>query len=171
MLLVKIKKIVGGLDKALPYQGTGLFTSAYGFAVQAAEVEVDTVTGEMKLINSVTCHDCGFPLNSSIVEGQVHGCASMGQGQALTEEIVLEKGRLFNANFLEYKLPISLDTPEITDKLLETLEPNGPFGVKEVGEGSVAGMLAAVANAVYDAVGVRVTSLPINPEQILKDLQ
>lgn len=152
-------------------KGKGLFTSAYGFATQAAEVEVDTVTGEVKLVKSVTYHDCGFPLNRSIVEGQVHGCVSMGQGQAISEEIVLEKGQLFNANFLEYKLPISHDTPDLGDGLVETFEPNGPFGAKEVGEGAVAGMLAAITNAVYDAVGVRVTSLPIDPEELLKALK
>lgn len=151
-------------------KGKGLFTSAYGFAAQAAEVEVDTLTGQVKLVKAATFHDCGFPLNKTIVEGQVQGCISMGQGQALTEEIVLENGQLFNPSFLNYRLPLSLDTPLVVEELVETFEPNGPFGAKEVGEGSVAGMLAAVANAVSDAIGIRIRETPITPEKVLKAL-
>ncbi len=149
----------------------GLFTSAYGFCAQAVEVEVDTLTGKVKVLKASTFHDCGFPLNKTIVEGQVEGCVSMGMGQALSEEIVLEKGQLFNASFLNYRLPIATDTPETKDGLVDSLEPNGPFGAKEVGEGAVAGMLAAVANAVNDAVGVRIYSTPITPDKVLSALQ
>ncbi len=152
-------------------KGKGLFTSAYGFAAQAVEVEVDTLTGKVRVLRAATFHDCGFPLNKTIVEGQVQGCVSMGMGQALSEEIVLEKGQLFNASFLNYRLPIATDTPETLDDVVESLEPNGPFGAKEVGEGSVAGMLAAVANAVHDAVGVRIYSTPITPEKVLSALE
>lgn len=152
-------------------KGKGLFTPAYGFSVQAAEVEVDTETGELKLLRVANFHDCGFPLNKQIVEGQVEGCTSMGQGQAMLEEIVLENGQLFSANFLDYKLPLATETPEIIDGLVSTIEPNGPFGAKEVGEGALAGMLAAVANAVHDATGVRVRETPITPEKILAGLE
>ena len=152
-------------------KGKGLFTGAYGFAAQAAEVEVDTWTGKVKLLKAVTVHDCGYPLNKTIVEGQIHGCASMGAGQALSEEIYLENGQLFNPSFLGYRLPISTDTPEIIDGIVSTDEPSGPFGAKEVGEGSVAGMLGAVANAVHDAVGIRIKSLPITPEKVLLALK
>ncbi len=151
-------------------KGKGLFTGAYGFAAQAAEVEVDTWTGKVRLVKAVTFHDCGYPLNKTIVEGQIHGCASMGAGQALSEEIYLEEGQLFNASFLHYRLPISLDTPEAADGIVATHEPSGPFGAKEVGEGSVAGMLGAVSNAVHDAIGVRIKSLPITPEKVLRGL-
>lgn len=152
-------------------KGKGLFTSAYGFCAQAVEVEVDTLTGKVKVLKACAFHDCGFPLNKTIVEGQVEGCVSMGLGQALTEEIVLEKGQLFNASFLNYRLPIATDTPETLDGVVESLEPNGPFGAKEVGEGAVAGMIAAVANAVHDAVGVRIFSTPITPEKVLSALE
>lgn len=152
-------------------KATGHFTSAYGFAVQSAEVEVDTVTGQVRLIRTSTFHDCGFPLNKTIVEGQVEGCTSMGQGQALTEEIILENGQLFNANFLNYRLPISTDTPGYLGGMVESLEPNGPFGAKEVGEGAVAGMLAAIANAIHDATGARIKSTPITPEKVLRALE
>ncbi len=151
-------------------KGKGLFTGAYGFAAQTAEVEVDTWTGKVKLLRACTFHDCGYPLNETIVRGQIHGCSSMGQGQALSEEIYLEEGQLFNASFLEYRLPISTDTPELVDGIVISQEPSGPFGAKEVGEGSVAGMLAAVANAVHDAVGVRIKSMPITPEKVLRAL-
>lgn len=152
-------------------KGKGLFTSAYGFCAQAVEVEVDTLTGKVKVVRASTFHDCGFPLNKTIVEGQVEGCVSMGMGQALSEEIVLEKGQLFNASFLNYRLPIATDTPITTDGLVDSLEPNGPFGAKEVGEGAVAGMLGAVANAVYDAIGVRINSTPITPDKVLSALE
>ncbi len=149
----------------------GLFTGAYGFAAHAAEVEVDILTGKVKLLKAVTYHDCGFSLNKTIVEGQVHGCVSMGAGQAISEEIVLEKGQLFNASFLNYQIPISLETPESVDQLVATYEPTGPFGAKEVGEGALAGILGAIGNAVHDAIGVRVYSLPITPEKVLRALK
>lgn len=151
-------------------KGKGLFTGAYGFAAQAAEVEVDTLTGRISLVKAVTYHDCGYPLNSSIVEGQLHGCVSMGAGQALSEEVFLEKGQMFNPSFLTYKLPLSHDTPESVEGLVTTVEPGGPFGAKEVGEGAVAGILGAIANAVHDAIGVRIKELPITPEKVLRAL-
>ena len=151
-------------------KGKGLFTGAYGFAAQAAEVEVDTLTGKVTLLKAVTFHDCGFPLNKTIVEGQVQGCVSMGAGQALSEELVLENGQLFNPSFLTYQIPISLDTPESVEEIVSTIEPSGPFGAKEVGEGSVAGILGAIGNAVHDAIGVRIYSLPITPEKVLRAL-
>ena len=149
----------------------GLFTGAYGFAAHAAEVEVDTLTGKVKLLKAVTYHDCGFPLNKTIVEGQVHGCVSMGAGQAMSEEITLEKGQLFNPSFLTYHIPISLETPESVDQLVATFEPSGPFGAKEVGEGALAGILGAIGNAVHDAIGERIYSLPITPEKVLAILE
>lgn len=148
----------------------GRWTDAYGYAAQVAEVEVDTATGIVKLVKATTYHDCGFPLNPMIVEGQVHGCVSMGQGQALSEELILEGGQVLNPSFMDYRLPISLDTPQTEGGPVDSIEPKGPFGAKEVGEGVVAQTLAAIANAVYDAVGVRVTSLPITPEKILNGL-
>ncbi|MDA8334111.1 MAG: xanthine dehydrogenase family protein molybdopterin-binding subunit [Peptococcaceae bacterium] len=155
-----------GLSKA-----KGLFTSAYGFAAQAAEVEVDTVTGRVRLLRAATLHDCGFPLNRNIVEGQVHGCVSMGTGQALSEAVSLEKGQLFNPSFLDYQLPIAPDTPESIEGIVNSLEPNGPFGAKEVGEGAISGILGAIANATHDAIGVRIYSLPITPEKVLGALE
>ncbi len=151
-------------------KAVGRFTDAYGFAAQVAEVEVDTWTGEVRLVRSSTFHDCGNPLNPQIVAGQVHGCVSNGQGQTLLEEVMFQEGRMVNPNFLEYRLPLSTETPEYVDGHVVTWEPMGPFGAKEVGEGALAGILAAIANAVNDAVGVRIQELPITPEKVLNAL-
>ncbi|MFQ5610561.1 MAG: xanthine dehydrogenase family protein molybdopterin-binding subunit [Anaerolineae bacterium] len=152
-------------------KGTGRWTDAYGFNAQVAEVEVDTETGQVTLIRATTFHDCGQPLNPQIVEGQVCGCVSTGQGQALTEQLILENGRVLNPSFADYRLPITLDTPDTAGDAVDSYEPAGPFGAKEVGEGVLAQTLAAIANAVYDAVGVRITSLPITPEKVLAALE
>jgi CO/xanthine dehydrogenase Mo-binding subunit len=148
----------------------GHLTEAYGFAVQVAEVEVDTLTGQIKVIKTVTFHDCGFPLNRSIVEGQVHGNVSMGIGQALWEEVVLEKGQIQNPTFLDYRPPLATETPTMISEMVETHDPGGPYGAKEVGEGSISGMLAAIANAVFDAIGIHFRKLPITPEKVLEAL-
>ena len=148
----------------------GHFTDAYGFAVQVAEVEVDTMTGQIKVLKTVTYHDCGFPLNRSIVEGQVHGNTSMGIGQSLWEEVILERGQIQNPTFLDYRAPLATETPLMISEMVETDDPGGPYGAKEVGEGSISGVLAAISNAIYDAIGIRFTQLPITPEQVLEAL-
>jgi CO/xanthine dehydrogenase Mo-binding subunit len=151
-------------------KATGRLTDAYGFAVQVAEVDVDTLTGRIGITKTVTFHDCGFPLNRSIVEGQVHGNVSMGMGQALWEEVELNHGQVQNPSFLDYRAPRSTQTPIMVGRTVDTLDPGGPYGAKEVGEGSISGMLAAVANAVEDAVGIRFKELPITPEKVLEAL-
>ena len=149
----------------------GKFTPAYGFAAHVAEVEVDTLTGEVRLVQMTAFHDCGFPLNPLIVEGQIDGNVSTGQGQALTEDLIIRDGLVFNPNFIGYGLPTILETPEVIRGEVCSIEPKGPFGAKEVGEGAIAGVLGAVANAVHDAVGVRIKSLPITPEKVLGALE
>jgi len=149
----------------------GRFTPAYGYAAHVAEVEVDTLTGEVRVANLTAYHDCGFPLNRLIVEGQIDGNVSMGIGQALKEEVLFQEGQVFNPSLLEYLMPTSLETPQMKRGEIVTNEPKGPFGAKEVGEGAIAGVLAAVANAVYDAVGVRIKSLPITSEKVLDALE
>jgi len=148
----------------------GRWTEAYGFAAQLAEVEVDTWTGKVRVLRLVTCHDCGFPLNPQIVEGQIEGCVSMALGQTLQERVDLREGQVFNPDFLNYAMPLTHDMPEVVSRMIHSNEPRGPFGAKEVGEGAVSGVMAAVANAVYDAVGVHVTSLPITPAKLLAGL-
>jgi len=152
-------------------KATGHFTDAYSFAVQLAEVEVDTLTGRIRILKAVTSHDCGFPLNEAIVEGQIHGNASMGIGQALWEDLVIEQGQVQNPSFLGYAAPLASEIPVIFCQEVRTVDPGGPYGAKEVGEGPIAGMPGAVANAVFDAIGVHFTRLPITPEMVLEALQ
>ncbi len=151
------------------YKGAGVGPSpAYSYSAQVAEVTVDPETGEITVDRITVAHDCGKAINPISVEGQVEGSVWMGLGQALQEEMLWEKGRLMNPGLLEYRTASTLESPPIDPILVETNDPEGPFGAKEAGEGSLAAAIPAVANAVYDAVGVWITSLPITPEKVLK---
>jgi 4-hydroxybenzoyl-CoA reductase subunit alpha len=153
------------------FKGAGVGPSpAYSYSAQAAEVTVDTETGEVKVDRIVAAHDCGKALNPLTVEGQVEGSVWMGLGQAVQEEMVWENGRLMNGGLLEYRSASILESPPIETILVESHDPEGPLGAKEAGEGSLAATLPAVANAIYDAVGVWITTLPITPEKVLKAL-
>ncbi|MCX6290332.1 MAG: molybdopterin-dependent oxidoreductase [Bacteroidetes bacterium] len=147
--------------------GAGLSPS-YSFGSCVAEVNVNPKTGHVKILNVWGAHDCGKALNPLAVEGQLEGSWHMGIGQALSEEMKYYKGLLVNNNFLDYKIPTSLDTPDIHTNIIETMDPEGPFGAKECGEGALHPVIPAIANAIYDAVGVRITKLPIKPEHILE---
>ena len=151
----------------------GRWSDNYAFDAQVAEVEVDMETGQVKLVKATTAHDCGFPINPLIVEGQIDGQVSMAQGHALWEEVLMEKGETLTTSFLDYKIPCAKDIVEsqYIDVITERYEKDIPYRTKEVGEGYVSGMVAAIANAVYNATGVRVKSLPILPEKILMDLK
>jgi len=154
------------------FKGAGVGPSpSYSYSAQAAEVAVDTETGQVRVERIVAAHDCGKALNPLTVEGQVEGSVYMGMGQALQEEMVWKSGRLMNPTLLEYHIPTTLETPEIESIIVESNDPEGPFGAKEAGEGSLAATIPAIANAIYDAVGVRITSLPITPEKILAALK
>jgi len=150
--------------------GAGLSPS-YSFGACIAEVDVDIETGYVKVTNIWGAHDCGKAINPLAVEGQLEGSWHMGMGQAISEQMKYYKGLLFNNNFLEYKIPTSLDTPEIHANIIETIDPEGPFGAKEAGEGAIHPVIPAIANAVFNAVGVRITRLPINAEDILAKLK
>jgi len=147
--------------------GAGLSPS-YSFGAVIAEVKVDTSTGQVIVENIWGAHDVGKAINPLAVEGQLEGSWHMGLGQALSEQMLYRNGLLVNSNMLDYKIPTALDTPNIHTHIIETIDPEGPFGAKECGEGALHPVLPAVANAIYDAIGVRVTSLPINPEEVLK---
>lgn len=146
--------------------GAGLSPS-YSFGACVAEVKVDTDTGHVKLLNVWGAHDCGKALNPLAVEGQLEGSWHMGIGQAMSEEMKYYNGLLVNNSFLDYKIPTTLDTPDIYTNIIETIDPEGPFGAKECGEGALHPVIPAIANAIYDAVGVRVTKLPIKSEDVL----
>jgi 4-hydroxybenzoyl-CoA reductase subunit alpha len=154
------------------FKGAGVGPSpAYSYSAQVAEVTVDTETGEVTVDRIIAAHDCGKALNPLTVEGQVEGSVWMGLGQALQEEMVWEKGRLMNAGLLEYRSASTLESPTIEPILVESHDPEGPLGAKEAGEGSLAATLPAVANAIYDAVGVWINTLPITPQKVLKALE
>ena len=154
------------------FKGAGVGPSpAYSYSAQVAEVTVDPETGQVTVDRITVAHDCGRALNPMTVEGQVEGSVWMGLGQAVQEEMIWRDGRLLNPSLLEYKVASTLESPEIDTILVESVDPEGPLGAKEAGEGSLAAAIPAVANAIYDAVGVRITSTPITPEKILKVLR
>lgn len=143
--------------------------SAPGFSVQAAEVEVDPDTGEVTVLAYTIAQDAGFAINPLSVEGQMQGGASQGLGIALSEEMEYDAdGRLLNANLLDYRLPTSRDLPPIETIVVEVPSEDGPYGARIVGEPSIVPGGAVIANAIEDAIGVRVTELPITPERILR---
>ena len=151
--------------------GEGNLSPDYSFGTQIAEVEVDKETGKVKLLRMTVCHDVGLAINPMAVEGQTEGSISMGQGQVLTEDVIVEEGRVLNPSFLTYGLPTSMETADIKTIIVESENPDDSFAPKEAGEGMQVPTPAAIANAVYDAIGVRIKELPITPERILKALE
>ena len=152
------------------YRGGTIGASpAYSFTAHVAEVEVDVETGVVEVEKIWIAHDCGRALNPVLVEGQMEGSAYMGFGEALMEEQIFksaEQGRagLHNApSLLDYRIPTSLDTPELESLIVESIDPEGPYGAKEAGEGPLHPSIPAIANAIYDAIGVRVDRLPFSP--------
>ncbi len=151
----------------------GRWTENYSSYAQVAEVEVDTETGMMKVVKVTTAHDCGFPFNPMLVEGQIDGQVSMAQGHALYEEVLADKGAVINPSFLEYRIPCALDMvkTDYVDVITEEYKKGRHYDTKEVGEGYVAGTVAAVANALYNATGVRLDRTPFYPQRILDALE
>ena len=154
------------------HKGAGVGPSpAYSYSAQVAEVSVDEDTGEVTVHKVWAAHDCGRALNPVSVEGQIIGSVWMGMGQALTEEMVWKDGMLMNPGLLEYRSPSSVESPEIEPIIVESVDPEGPFGAKECSEGSLAATIPAIANAIYDAVGVRLHESPFTPERVLAALR
>jgi 4-hydroxybenzoyl-CoA reductase subunit alpha len=155
------------------FKGAAVGTSpAYGCSAQAVEVTVDMETGKIRVDKMTDAHDCGRAINVTSVEGQMEGSLSMGLGEALFEEVKFdENGRILNANLAEYKIPTSIDMPNIKTIIIESDEPNGPFGAKEVGEGAIMPTIPSILNAVYDAIGVRIHELPLTPERVYTALK
>ncbi|MCL5935397.1 MAG: xanthine dehydrogenase family protein molybdopterin-binding subunit [Firmicutes bacterium] len=149
----------------------GNVSAAYAFGAHAAEVEVDVETGKVQVLKLVCAHDIGKAINPMAVEGQIQGGAAMGLGYALTEELLVEKGRVRNPSFLDYRIFTAKDMITVEPIIVETGDSEGPFGAKGLGETSLIPTAAAIANAVEDAIGVRITSLPITPEKILRALR
>ena len=154
-----------------PETGQGKPFNTYVYATQIAEVEVDDETGEVEVKRIVAVHDCGTPINPMLVEGQIQGGISMGVGFALQEEILFKDGAQINPNLTNYIMPTSLDMPEIEVELVDNYDPTGPFGAKGAGEPTAVPTAAAIMNAIHDAVGVRMTSLPATAERVLGAIQ
>lgn len=142
--------------------------STFIYATQAAEVEVDTQTGEVKVLRIVAAHDVGRAINPQMVEAQIEGACAQGMGYALYEEMIIREGRTLTPSLAEYLLPTSLDMPPVVPIIVEDPDPTGPFGAKGVGEGAIIPTAPAIVNAIYDAVGVRVSQLPVKPQEILR---
>lgn len=159
---------MGGVHKGA---AAGL-APAYSFSAYVAEVDVDVETGLVKCTRVWAAHDCGKALNPLAVEGQIIGSCHMGLGQVLSEQMVYGRtGHLQNANLLQYQIPSVHEMPHVTPIIVESSDPEGPFGAKEAGEGPLLPILPAVCNAVYDAVGVRPSSLPLTPDVVWADIQ
>ncbi|MEC5324194.1 xanthine dehydrogenase family protein molybdopterin-binding subunit [Aurantimonas sp. A3-2-R12] len=157
-----------GLD---PVDGSGAPWQAYVFGCQVAEVEVDTLTGEVQVLGMWAVHDVGRAINPRGVEGQIEGGIVQGLGQALMEDYQLEKGHTTTHGFSKYILPTSLDIPQINTMLVEDRDPRSPLGAKGIGEPALVPTAPAIMNAIYDAIGVRITALPATPESILQGLE
>lgn len=145
-------------------------TMGFSYAAQVVEVSVDAETGEVRVDKVWVAHDCGFAINPLSVEGQVQGAVWMGMGQALSEETRFEEGLPLHASFLGYGVPTIVESPPIEVKIVESRDPNGPFGAKEASEGALSGFLGALANAVTQATGLRLTALPLSPDRVLEGL-
>jgi len=153
-----------GMD---PETGQGEVFPDFTYGAHTAEVSVDTDTGEVVVIKSVGAHDVGQSINLRAVEGQIEGSALMGQGFALSEELIMEKGVLKNGSFSEYLIPTSEDVPDIQCIVLESRSGLGPFGSKGIGEPVFTPVAGSIVNAVADAIGTRIHDLPLTPEKVL----
>ncbi len=156
-----------------PYRGGTIGASpAYSFTAHIAEVRVDEETGVVDVVKVWCAHDCGRALCPTLVKGQIDGSVYMGVAEAMFEEHVIEKNGLHRGpNLLDYRLPTSLDVPEIDSLIVESIDPEGPYGAKEAGEGPLHSSIPAVANAIYDAIGVRLDSLPFTPARVRRALR
>jgi 4-hydroxybenzoyl-CoA reductase alpha subunit len=147
--------------------GYGNFSPTYSYGVQIAEVKVDPATGRVNVLNVTAAADCGRAINPMCLEGQAEGSIVCGLGMTLTEQRMTECGKTLNPNFLGYKIPTAMDSPSMKTDFIETIDPEGPFGAKGVSEGFQVPTAPAIANAIYNAIGIRFNELPITPEKIL----
>ncbi len=153
-------------------KGFGNISATYAFGTQGAEVEVDTETGEVKILRMAAAHDVGKVLNPSGLKGQIYGALAQGIGYALYEELQSKEGKIQNPNFRDYKIPRTHEMNFPIDlEFIETNDSFGPFGAKGVAEPGLVPTAPAIANAIYDAVGVRIRDLPITPEKVLNALR
>ncbi len=153
-------------------RGHGNISATYAWGAQGAEVEVDTETGEVRILKLVAAHDVGRVLDPQALAGQTHGALAQGVGYALYEQVLSDKGRILNPSFRDYKIPTAVEMDfKVELDFIETNDEHGPFGAKGVGEPGLVPTAPAIANAVFDAVGVRIRDLPITPEKILAAIE
>lgn len=145
-------------------------TMGFSYAAQVVEVAVDHETGMVAVEKVWVAQDCGFAINPLAVEGQIQGAVWMGMGQAIGEETRYEQGLAVHASFLDYRVPTIIESPPIALHIVESIDPNGPFGAKEASEGALAGFLPALTNAIADALGLEIDTLPVTPDRILEAL-
>jgi 4-hydroxybenzoyl-CoA reductase subunit alpha len=154
------------------YRGAAIGgTMGYSYSAQVVEVSVDEDTGVVTIDKVWVAHDCGKALNRLTVEGQVQGSVWMGMGQAMSEEAAYHDGLMLTANMLDYRVPTIQDSPPIEVGIVESIDPHGPFGAKEAGEGSLAAFLPALTNAIADATGLRFNNLPVTPDRVFAALE
>ena len=149
----------------------GNISGTYAFGAQACKVRVDRETGEVEVLEFVAAHDVGRAINPLACEGQIEGSVAQGVGYGLYEAPEYKDGVLINPNYLGYRVPTALDVPPVTSILIEPIDPAGPFGAKGVAEPAMTPTAVCIANAVYDAVGVRIRDLPLSPDKILRALK
>jgi len=157
----------------VPKEG-GDLTPNYSFGTAVTKVRVDSETGKIKVLNATHAHDCGFAINPMSVEGQIEGSGVGGQGFALCEELYYDKGNVLNPSFLNYCVPTSLDAPgpsDVRSIIVETIDPKGPYGAKEAGEGTMISPGPAIANAFFAATGLEIKELPITPDKVISALE
>ena len=145
-------------------------TMGFSYAAQVVEVAVDVETGRITVEKVWAALDCGFAINPLAVEGQIEGSVWMGMGQALCEETRYTEGLAIHANLLDYRVPTIVESPEIEVQIVESIDPLGPFGAKEAGEGALSGFPPALVNAVADAIGLEADFLPLTPDRVLDAL-
>lgn len=150
--------------------GQTIVYPTFVYATQIVEVEVDTGTGEVRILRMAASHDSGTILNPLLLEGQIVGGIAQGIGMALCEEVLVRDGRALNPSFSDYFLPTAMDVPDVVMSHVITDEATGPYGAKCVGEPALVPTAPAITNAIYNAVGVRIRSLPATPEKVLAAL-
>ncbi|KJS46529.1 MAG: carbon monoxide dehydrogenase, partial [Peptococcaceae bacterium BRH_c23] len=155
------------------FKGAAVGTSpAYSYCAQISEVQIDEETGEIDVREVWDVHDCGKVINPMLLHGQVHGALYMGMGESIWEQVLFDdQGRILNPNLGEYRLPTALDMPQIHSELVDSYEPAGPWGVKEVGEGATNPTMGCFSNAIFDAMGVRINSLPLTYEKVWRAMK
>jgi CO/xanthine dehydrogenase Mo-binding subunit len=151
--------------------GIGNGGTSYSFTAHTARVGVDTETGKITVKDFTIASDCGRLLSPILAEGQIEGGAIQGLGQTIYEDFIMDKGKTLNPTFLDYKMPLALDVPNIKLIDIVTDDPFGPFGAKETSEGSIVSAPPAVVSAIHDATGIWFTELSITPEKIVKALR